>query len=168
MGDWPRENGPIRHFGIRTAGLKIMFDDPVRKVMLKRKLLTATPKTLVATAARRMAARNAGAVLVVEGGALVGILSERDIVFRVVCPGLDARTTRIAEVMTPDPITIHPDRPFGYALVLMRREGFRHLPVVEDGKVLGIVSARSALDPELEEFASETSRRKHFDNMDQG
>jgi len=47
----------------------------------------------------------------------------------------------------------------------MRREGFRHLPVVENGKAIGIVSARSALDPELEEFASETSRRKHFDKM---
>jgi predicted transcriptional regulator len=48
----------------------------------------------------------------------------------------------------------------------MHREGFRHLPVVEDGKPVGIVSARSALDPELEEFASETSRRKHFAQMD--
>jgi hypothetical protein len=47
----------------------------------------------------------------------------------------------------------------------MHREGFRHLPVMKDGKVVGIVSARSALDPELEEFASETSRRRHFDSM---
>jgi len=142
-----------------------MFDDPVSKIMRKGKLLTAKPDAFVATAARRMATRNVGAILVVEGDRLLGVFTERDIVFRVVAPGLDARTTRIADVMTADPITIHPDKPFGYALVVMHREGFRHLPVVKDGKLVGIVSARSALDPELEEFASETSRRKHFDDM---
>ena len=142
-----------------------MLDEPVRKVMRKRKFLVGAPDMLVVKAAQRMAARNVGALLVVDNGVLVGIITERDVVFRVVCPGLDPRATPVAEVMTPDPITIHPDRPFGYALVLMHREGFRHLPVVKDGKALGIVSARSALDPELEEFASETSRRKHFDKM---
>lgn len=142
-----------------------MLDDPVRKVMLKRKLLTARPDTFVTKAAQRMAAKNVGAILVVEDDRLVGIFTERDIVFRVVAPGLDARTTRIAEVMTRDPVTIHPDKPFGSALVVMHRAGFRHLPVVADGKAVGIVSARSALDPELEEFASETSRRRHFDSL---
>jgi len=142
-----------------------MFDDPVSKIMRKRKLLTAVPGTSVARAAMRMAARNVGAILVVEGDRLLGILTERDIVFRVVCKGLDPRTTSIAAVMTPDPITIHPDLPLGYALVVMHREGFRHLPVVKDTKVLGIVSARSALDPELEEFASETNRREYFAGM---
>jgi CBS domain-containing protein len=142
-----------------------MLDDPVRKVMRKRKLLTASPDTLVARAAQRMAARNVGAILVVENEVLVGIITERDIVFRVVCPGLDARSTRISEVMTPSPMTIDHDEPFGTALVLMHREGFRHLPVVKDGKAVGIVSARSALDPELEEFASETIRRQHFARM---
>jgi CBS domain-containing protein len=142
-----------------------MLDEPVRKVMRKRKFLTGGPDMLVVKAAQRMAARNVGAILVIENDALLGIVTERDVVFRVVCPGLDPRATPVAEVMTPDPITIHPDQPFGYALVLMQREGFRHLPVVENGKAIGIVSARSALDPELEEFASETSRRKHFDKM---
>jgi len=67
--------------------------------------------------------------------------------------------------MTRDPQAIDPARPFGYALALMHRGGFRHLPVVEDGKLLGIVSARSAMDPDLQEFSSEISRRKHFDSM---
>jgi CBS domain-containing protein len=142
-----------------------MLDEPVRKIMRKRKFLTASPDSLVAKAAQRMAARNVGAVLVVDGEKLVGIITERDIVFRVVCAGLDARATRIAEVMTPSPMTIDHDEPFGSALVLMHREGFRHLPVVKDGKAVGIVSARSALDPELEEFASETMRRQHFARM---
>jgi CBS domain-containing protein len=142
-----------------------MLDEPVRKILRKRKLLTAPPGTSVAKAAQRMAARNVGAILVVEDGRLAGIITERDVVFRVVAKGLDPHSTRIGEAMTPDPVTIDAARPFGYALVIMHREGFRHLPVVEDGKPVGIVSARSALDPDLEEFASETSRRKHFTRM---
>ena len=139
-----------------------MYDDPVRKVMRKRKLLTAKPQASILQVARRMAKRNVGAVLVVDDSGLLGILTERDVVFRVVGAGLDPRVTRVAEVMTRDPVTIAPGRPFGQALAIMHREGFRHLPVVEDGAVLGIVSARSALDPELEEFASEARRREHY------
>ena len=142
-----------------------MLDDPVRRIIRKSKLLTAPPGTRVIAAARRMAKRNVGAILVVEGGRLVGIVTERDIVFRVVARGMDPGVATIAEVMTPDPVTIQPSYPFGYALVVMHREGFRHLPVVEGGKPVGIVSARSALDPELEEFASEKRRREHFAGM---
>jgi len=125
-----------------------MFDEPVRRIMRSTTPVRARPGTLVARAAGLMAARNVGAILVVEDDRLVGILTERDIVFRVVAAGLDSRNTRIAEVMTRDPQAIDPARPFGYALALMHRGGFRHLPVVEDGKLLGIVSARSAMDPE--------------------
>jgi CBS domain-containing protein len=139
-----------------------MYDDPVRKIMRKGKLLTAKPGGFVATAARRMAERNVGAMLVLEGGRLVGIFTERDVVFRVVAAGRDPRRTRLVDVMTRDPITIDPARPFGYALAVMYRQGFRHLPVVENGKLRGIVSARNALDPDLEEFAAEARRREHF------
>jgi CBS domain-containing protein len=139
-----------------------VLGDPVRKIMKKRKLLTARPGITVAAAAKRMAARNVGAIVVVEGGRLVGIITERDVVFRVVARGLDPLDTRVADVMTPDPVTIDGERPFGSALVVMHEEGFRHLPVTKDGELVGIISASSALDPELEEFASETSRRKHF------
>lgn len=131
-------------------------------MMRRGKVLKAPPDAPVCKAARLMARRNAGAVLVVEGERLVGIFTERDVVFRVVARGLDTRATRLADVMTPAPRTIDPDKTFGYALVIMHEGGFRHLPVVEDGKVLGIVSSRNALDPELIEFRSEAHRRKHF------
>jgi len=65
--------------------------------------------------------------------------------------------------MTPQPKTIKPGNTFGHAMTLMHESGFRHLPVVEDGKPIGIVSARSALDPDLEEFVCEERRRKHFE-----
>ena len=140
-----------------------MFDQPVRSVMERRKLLKAAPETFVSKAAKLMAAKNVGAVLVVEANCLVGIVSERDIAFRVVALGLDPQATRLADVMTRAPHTVDPDKPFGYALLVMQENGFRHLPVVQDGKILGIVSSRSAMDPDLEEFVFEARRRTHFE-----
>ena len=139
-----------------------MFDQPVRSVMQRRKVLKAPPETLVSKAAKLMADKNVGAVMVVEDERLIGIFTERDIVFRVVARGLCARTTRLADVMTPAPDTVDPDKAFGYALLIMHERGFRHLPVIQDSKLIGIVSSRSAMDPELEEFSSEARRRKHF------
>ncbi|HEY1435864.1 MAG TPA: CBS domain-containing protein [Casimicrobiaceae bacterium] len=139
-----------------------MFDQPVRSVMQRREVLKAPPETLVSKAAKLMADKNVGAVMVVEDERLVGIFTERDIVFRVVAQGLDARTTRLADVMTPAPDTVDPDKSFGYALLIMHERGFRHLPVIQDSKLVGIVSSRSAMDPELEEFSSEARRRKHI------
>ncbi len=130
--------------------------------MQRRKLLLAPPTTVVAKAAKLMAARNVGAVLVVDGEQLVGIFTERDALTRVLAHGLDADSTPIGEVMTRDPRTVDPEKPFGYALMLMHESGFRHLPVVVQGKPVGIVSARSAMDPELEEFVSEAQRRVHY------
>ena len=139
-----------------------MFSQRVRTVMERKKLLTAPPETTVSKAAELMARRKVGAVMVVEQQSLVGIFTERDAVFRVVARGRDARTTRLADVMTTAPQTVDPDKSFGYALLLMHEKGFRHMPVVENGKLIGIVSARNALDPDLEEFVSESERRKQI------
>lgn len=91
---------------------------------------------------------------------LVGIFTERDAVFRVIAQQRDPQTTRLAEVMTPAPLTVAPQETFGYALILMHENGFRHVPVIENGAPVGMVSARNALDPDLEEFESEARRRK--------
>lgn len=141
-----------------------MFSQPIRSIMERRKFLTAPPQTTVRKAAEMMAAKQVGAVLVVEDGHLVGIFSERDAVFRVMARGMQPETTQLADVMTPNPKTITPDKPYGYAMTLMHENGFRHLPVVEkeSGKPIGIVSSRSALDPDLEEFVCEERRRKQF------
>jgi CBS domain-containing protein len=139
-----------------------VFTQSVRNIMEQRKLLTAPPQTTVLQAAALMAKKHVGAVLVVEDERLIGIFTERDAVFRVIARRLDPATTALADVMTPDPKTIAPDRTFGYAMLLMHENHFRHLPVVEDGKPVGIVSSRNALDPELEEFVAEERRRKHI------
>ncbi len=138
-----------------------MFDQPIRNIMEKKKFLTAPPETTVSNAAKLMAHKNVGAVLVVEGERLVGIFSERDVVFRVIAQGLDAKITKLTEVMTKEPKTLEPGRSYGHALLLMQENGFRHVPVVENGRPIGIVSSRNAMDPDLEEFVFEERRREH-------
>ena len=139
-----------------------MFSLPVRSILGRHRLVTATPATSVSQAAELMARRQVGAVVVVEDEHLVGIFSERDAVFRVVACGLEPATTPLAAVMTPAPVTIGPERTFGHAMSLMQARGCRHLPVVENGRPIGIVSARNALDPELEDFVCEERRRWQF------
>jgi CBS domain-containing protein len=139
-----------------------MFSQLIREVMEQRKLLTASPDTTVSQAARLLASRNVGAVVVVENERLVGIFTERDIVFRVVARGCDPQSTRVADVMTASPLTIGPDKTYGHALLMMHEGGFRHVPVIENGKLVGIVSSRNALDPDMEEFIVESQRRKHI------
>ena len=139
-----------------------MFSQRIRSVMEQKKILTAPPETTVGKAAELMATRNVGAVMVVEHERLVGIFTERDVVFRVIARGRDAQTTRLAEVMTTAPLTVDPDKSYGHALLIMYENGFRHVPVIENGKPVGIVSSRNALDPEMEEFVSEAQRRKHI------
>ncbi len=139
-----------------------MYSQRLKSVMEKKKLLLAPPETAVSEAAKLMAKKGVGAVLVVEAGRLVGIFTERDAVFRVIAKGLDPHTTRIAEVMTANPRTADPNDSFGRALAMMHENRFRHVPVVENGEPVGIVSARYALDPDMEEFVSEAQRRKAF------
>ena len=100
--------------------------------------------------------------MVVQNDRLVGILTERDVVFRVIARGLDAGTTRLNDVMTTAPKTLDPNKTYGHALLLMQENGFRHVPVIENGRPIGIVSSRNAMDPDLEEFVSEVRRREHL------
>jgi CBS domain-containing protein len=137
-----------------------MLESPIRKVLEPRKLVVAPPDASVDDAARLMKEAHVGAVLIVEQGRLVGIFTERDAVCRVLAARRDSLLTKVAEVMTRDPVTVSPDETFGYALLLMHDNGFRHAPVVENGRPIGVVSMRHALDPELEEFTAEAARRK--------
>lgn len=139
-----------------------MFDLPVRSVIEPRKLVVAPPEASVSEAARLMKKGKVAAVMIVQEGRLVGIFTERDAVFRVMARGLDATSTALRDVMTADPTTVTPDESFGYALLLMQKKGFRHVPVVEADRPVGMVSARHALDPDLEEFTVEAERRKHI------
>jgi CBS domain-containing protein len=134
----------------------------IRSIIEDQKPVTANAEISVAAAARLMKERRVGAILVLEEGKLAGIFTERDAVFRVVAEGRDPAGTRIAEVMTANPRTITPDRPFGHALHLMYEGGFRHVPVVDNGRPLGVVSSRDALGPELKQFVADLDTRTHI------
>jgi len=134
----------------------------IREIVAKRKVVSAPSKTTVAHAARLMEDNQVGALLVMEKGRLVGIFTERDALFRVLSAGRDPRTTPLSEVMTRDPQSIQPDRALGHAMLMMYEGGFRHVPVVEKGHPLGVVSTRDALGPELQEFESQLSNREHI------
>jgi len=140
----------------------VMFSQRIRSVMERKKLLTAAPGTTVSEAAKLMAKKNVGAIMIVDDERLVGIFTERDALVRVIAKGRDTQTTQLSDVMTAEPQTLDPDKTFGYALLMMHENGFRHVPVIENGKPIGIVSSRNALDPDLEEFVAEAQRRKHI------
>ena len=106
-------------------------------------LLVASPSDLLADAAHRMADRRVGAILVVEGDHLVGILTERD-VLRAVATG-PVEGTHVAAWMTRDPETVDVSESTGQAAAVMIHGGFRHLPVVDGGKPVGIVSIRDLM-----------------------
>jgi len=129
-------------------------------IIEQREVASSPGAVTVSEAARLMREKRVGAVAVVEEGQLVGIFTERDALFRIVAEGRDPQTVRLAEVMTPNPQTIHPDKPFADALHIMYEGGFRHVPVVEDGRPIGIISARDALGPELEDFVYELLRQE--------
>ena len=134
----------------------------VRSVVANQTPLTAPKTTTVLEAAYLMKAQGKGALLVVEGSKLIGIFTERDALFRVIAAGRDPASTALAEVMTPQPQTIHPDEPFLHAMRIMHRGGFRHLPVAEHGRPLGMVSARDALDDDLYELSVNLEQQEHM------
>jgi CBS domain-containing protein len=120
------------------------------------RVLTTDAEKYVVEAARTMMERNIGALPVLRDGKLVGIVSERDIMNRVVASGRNAGSTRVSEIMTANPRTVGPDEPVEDCLFLMRELGFRHLPICENGEVKGLVSLRDL----LMNYAAELERRR--------
>ena len=113
----------------------------LRDIVLEQQPVIVNETASVRAACERMRDTQAGSVLVTsDTGRLVGIFTGRDAVCRVLAEGLDAVTTRLAEVMTPNPTTLSPEQTAIDALRLMWDAGFRHVPLVRNGKILGVVS----------------------------
>ena len=98
------------------------------------------PTATVYDAIRVMAEKGVGAILVMDGPALVGIVSERDYARKIALQDRSSRTTLVRDIMTPEVVTVRPDRSVEYCMELMTDRRIRHLPVVEDESVVGIVS----------------------------
>jgi CBS domain-containing protein len=132
----------------------------VADIIKRQKLAKLGPTATVRAACKLMAERDIGAVMVTDaGGHLAGIFTERDLVKRVAGPGLDIDATKLKDVMTPAPQTMRPSDAAVLALRRMRDGGFRHMPVVDEGKLLGIVSSRDFLGAEMKQLEIETAFR---------
>jgi CBS domain-containing protein len=145
--------------------MEFVMPRSIRMIIENQEVVSASASTTVHEAAQLMRLRKVGAVMVIEDGRLVGIFTERDALFRVVADDRDAQHTQLSEVMTRSPQTLHPDKSFADALHIMHQCGFRHVPVVEDGHPIGMISARDALGPELEDFVYEMLRQEQVDNV---
>jgi CBS domain-containing protein len=104
------------------------------------KILSIAPNDSVYAAIERMSENNVGALLVLENEKLVGILSERDYARKVVLKGKSSKNTLIREIMTPDVLCVSPDTTVDECLALLTESRVRHLPVMDGGKLMGIVS----------------------------
>jgi CBS domain-containing protein len=109
--------------------------------IVKPNFIEVAPEDTLGEVADRMTAKNVGAVVVKDFGRLIGILTERDML-KAMAARVHTSDARVREWMTPDPVTATTDTSLDAAAATMIGNGFRHLPVVDDGQVIGVVSLR--------------------------
>jgi len=129
--------------------------------MKVRELMTKDPATVESGAtlgevAMLMKQRDCGSIPVVEGGRLIGIVTDRDIVIRAVAAGKDPKTLRVNEVMSADPVTVGPNEDIKQAEKVMADRQIRRLPVVDDGALVGIVVTAQIARTENERTTGQT------------
>ena len=142
---------------------RLKADIDLRGTVLSRmvggeRLVTFGAGTTVLEAAKSMAEREIGSVLVVDKDDLTGIFTERDVSLRVVAAGLNPLTTTLGEVMTTGPITTTPNQACGEVLDIMRAGGFRHLPIIDQGRVIGVISIRDIYTAVLHDLEDNFSK----------
>ncbi|MEI6557739.1 MAG: CBS domain-containing protein [Rhodospirillaceae bacterium] len=131
-------------------------------VMSAGRLVCLSPETDVLTASRKLLERRSSVAAVTRDGALLGIVTERDICLRVVAAGRDAVQTRLSQIMTREPDTIGPDATLVDALEMMKANGYRHVPVEENGRVIGMISAQDLFSEIRDELQDEIRDREEF------
>jgi CBS domain-containing protein len=133
-----------------------MFERTVFECISHRQLVSVVPHASVLQAAWVMTGANCGNVLVIDqAGAMLGILTEHDLLTRVLAKARNPQTTHVSEVMTPHPHSVGPDMKVAEALLIMIEHGIGNLPVVSPAsKILGIFSARDALPREMDDAVS--------------
>ncbi|HOY21587.1 MAG TPA: CBS domain-containing protein [Cellvibrio sp.] len=112
---------------------------------------SVAPNATVWDAIKLMTEKGVGALLVTESEALVGIMSERDYLKKVALMGRASQTTAVSEIMTPNPFTVSPNQDMEACMELMTEKRIRHLPVVDNGKLIAMISIRDLLESTMEE-----------------
>jgi len=125
-------------------------------------VISAEPHQTVIEVVRLMVDHNIGAVPVLQRGQLIGIFSERDLMTRVVVAGKDPSRTTVSQVMTEDPMRVEPGDSLETCMTLMRRHGFRHLPVCSGRELRGFVSLRDILLHDLDEKGDEVRMMRAY------
>lgn len=129
----------------------------------EQELFSCPPDTLVRIATQKMADRRVSAILVVgDDKQLLGLFTERDLAVRVVAACLDPDTTTLGEVMSCNPDHLPPEAGAMEALRLMQSRHYRHLPIVKDSKVLGIVSIRDLFEVQVEKLSRELQEHNDY------
>ena len=128
-----------------------MSERTVFQSMSQRHVVSLPPQASVWDAACIMTKANCGSVLIIDSaGVMQGILTERDLMTRVLAKALNPQTTQVSEVMTHNPQSVGPDMKVSEAVLIMIERGFRHLPIVSPApKILGVFSVRDALPREI-------------------
>jgi len=128
--------------------------NPVKKLLAVKgqQVWTIFPDATILDGLKLMAEKNIGALLVLDGEQVVGIFTERDYARRVELAGKKTAETRIAEVMTQNVITVEPTQSVNECMVLMTEKRIRHLPVMEQGRLVGLISIGDVVKDIIEEL----------------
>lgn len=129
-----------------------MTERTVFQSMAQRHVVSVVPTATVYSAACVMTRANCGSVLVIDtSSTLLGIVTERDLMTRLVAKSLDPATTTVADIMTRSPYCVAPETKVADAVLIMIERGFRHLPIVSDAnKIMGVFSVRDAMPREVQ------------------
>jgi Predicted signal-transduction protein containing cAMP-binding and CBS domains len=130
------------------------------------RVFAVEPSTMVYDAIARMDEWRVGALLVMQDDRLIGIVSERDYTRRVILRGRASRDTPVEDIMTRDVITVRRDTTLGDCLGIVTKHGIRHLPVVEDGRVVGVISIGDLVRTVLAQQAEQISSLKSYIQSD--
>ncbi|MDD2764601.1 MAG: CBS domain-containing protein [Opitutaceae bacterium] len=126
------------------------------------KVFSVPPKFTVAETVKEMNRHKVGSVLVMEGDRLAGIFTERDVLSRVIPAGLDPKTTPVAQVMTRDPLTVASSATIEEVMALFTDRRFRHLPVMDAGRLVGVISIGDVMRRMVDTHRHEAEQLKQY------
>jgi CBS domain-containing protein len=137
---------------------------PISELLKKREatVYSLKPQDSVFEALRRLADHDVGAMMVIDGGRLVGVFSERDYTRKIALAGKSSKDTAVKDIMTANVFTVSPQTRTKDCLALMSQKKIRHLPVVDDGKVLGMISIRDIMNDIIADHELTISYLQHY------
>jgi CBS domain-containing protein len=139
-----------------------MHSRKLKDIVKNGKLVQIDSNSTVKDACSVMKKNTVGSILIIDKRVLVGIFTERDLLNKIVCQDLDPNKVILKDVMSTNVIGLEGNKPFSHALHVMHQNGFRHVPVLENGAPIGVVSARDALGAEWQQFEEEVKFADHL------